>query len=87
MLFRSWVTKLAPSQHVADYMSIHAMLTGVRGIIAPLVAFHAIAHYSLVNVGWFCVALILLGNLTLLPEILASRSLQPAAGPMEDLPE
>ena len=82
-----WVTKLAPSRHVADYMSIHGMLTGVRGIIAPMVAFHAITHYSLVTVGWFCVGLILLGNLTLLPEILASRSLQPAAGPMEDMPE
>ena len=82
-----WVTKLAPSHHVADYMSIHAMLTGVRGIAAPLIAFHAIAHYSLVNVGWFCVGLILLGNLALLPEILASRSLQPATGPTEDLPE
>ncbi len=82
-----WVTKLAPSHQVADYMSIHAMLTGVRGIIAPLVAFHAITHYSLVTVGWFCIGLILLGNLTLLPGILASRSLQPAAGPMEDMPE
>ncbi len=82
-----WVTKLAPAKHVADYMSIHALLTGVRGIIAPLVAFHAIAHYSLVNVGWFCIGLILLGNLTLLPEILANRKLQPAAGPMEDMPE
>jgi MFS family permease len=82
-----WVTKLAPSHSVADYMSIHASLTGVRGIIAPLVAFHAITHYSLVTVGWGCIALILLGNATLLPEILASRKLQPAAGPMEDLPE
>ena len=82
-----WVTKLAPAKHVADYMSIHALLTGVRGIIAPLAAFHAITHYSLLNVGWFCIGLILLGNLMLLPEILASRSLQPAAGPMEDLPE
>ena len=82
-----WVTKLAPARHVADYMSIHALLTGVRGIIAPLVAFHAILHYSLVNVGWFCIGLILLGNLALLPEILASRTLQPAAGPLEDMPE
>ena len=82
-----WVTKLAPSNRVADYMSIHASLTGVRGIIAPLVAFHAIAHYSLVTVGWFCVVLVLLGSAMLLPEIFASRPLQPAAGPMEDLPE
>ena len=82
-----WVTKLAPSQHVADYMSIHALLTGVRGIIAPMIAFHAITHWSLVTVGWFCIGLILLGNLTLLPGILASRKLQPAAGPMEDMPE
>ena len=82
-----WVTKLAPSNRVADYMSVHVSLTGFRGIVAPLVAFHAITHYSLVTVGWCCVALIVLGSATLIPEILASSKLQPAAGPMEDLPE
>lgn len=82
-----WVTKLAPSGRVADYMSIHASLTGLRGIVAPLIAFHAISHYSLAAVGWACVGLIVLGNLALLPEILSARQLEPAAGPLEDLPE
>src|SRR5262245_41604305 len=35
-----WVTKFAPPARVADYMSVHTFLTGVRGVVAPLCAFH-----------------------------------------------
>jgi len=34
-----WVTKFAPPERVADYMSVHTFFTGVRGLIAPLAAF------------------------------------------------
>jgi MFS family permease len=34
-----WVTKFAPPGRVADYMSVHTFFTGVRGVLAPLVAF------------------------------------------------
>ena len=34
-----WVTKLADKHAVAEYMSVHTFLTGVRGLIAPSLAF------------------------------------------------
>jgi MFS family permease len=37
-----WVTKFAPPQRVADYMSVHTFFTGVRGVLAPAVAFFSV---------------------------------------------
>lgn len=34
-----WVTKLAPKHAVAEYMSVHTFLTGMRGLVAPSLAF------------------------------------------------
>ena len=34
-----WVTKMAPAEHVAEYMSLHTFFTGIRGIIAPWLGF------------------------------------------------
>lgn len=34
-----WVTKLAPKHAVAEYMSVHTFLTGLRGLVAPSLAF------------------------------------------------
>ncbi|MBL9179408.1 MAG: MFS transporter [Verrucomicrobiaceae bacterium] len=34
-----WVTKLAPKHAVAEYMSVHTFLTGMRGLIAPSLGF------------------------------------------------
>ena len=33
-----WVTKFAPPERVADYMSVHTFFTGVRGFLAPVTA-------------------------------------------------
>src|SRR5207249_494822 len=41
-----WVTKFAPPEHVADYMSVHTFFTGLRGMLAPLVAFHLVQTYT-----------------------------------------
>lgn len=64
-----WVTKFAPSEHVADYMSVHTFFTGVRGVVAPLAAFHLLHHLSLVTMGWISAWLIILASLLLLPEL------------------
>lgn len=68
-----WVTKVAPPNRVADYMSVHTFFTGVRGVLAPLVAFHALKHFSLPAMGWFSAALIVIATLLLLPEIKTLR--------------
>ena len=44
-----WVTKFAPPGRVADYMSVHTFLTGVRGVAAPLFAFYFAAKVSLMS--------------------------------------
>jgi MFS family permease len=68
-----WVTKIAPEKHVADYMSIHTMLTGVRGIAAPFVAFSLIGVLSISTLAWISAGLILLGTWLLVPEIRSGR--------------
>jgi len=64
-----WVTKLATPDRVADYMSVHTFLTGVRGVIAPLVGFSLAGHFSLAALGGFSAGLILVSCLMLLPEL------------------
>ncbi len=64
-----WVTKFTESERVADYMSVHTFFTGVRGLFAPLVAFHMANHFELATIGWFSAVLIGLSCLVLLPEI------------------
>ncbi len=82
-----WVTKFAPPARVADYMSVHTFFTGVRGVVAPLVAFHFIAGLPLQIVGWICAGLILIGTLLLVPEIKAGNRARPAAALIEEISE
>ncbi|MGV3756170.1 MAG: MFS transporter [Verrucomicrobiota bacterium] len=64
-----WVTKFTAPERVADYMSVHTFFTGVRGLFAPLAAFHLAAHFELATLGWFAATLIGLSCLVLIPEI------------------
>jgi MFS family permease len=64
-----WVTKLAPPERVADYMSVHAFCTGLRGVTAPLVAFYLITLLEVQIIAWISVGSIVLGSLFLIPEL------------------
>lgn len=77
-----WVTKIAPPDRVADYMSVHTFLTGVRGVTAPFIAFNLASKFSLGQLGLFSAALIFVASLMLLPEM--RRGLR--AGPPRVLP-
>lgn len=70
-----WVTKLAPPDRVADYMSIHTFFTGVRGSLAPLVAFGFARHLPITYLGVVSTALIISASLLLLPEARQRRAL------------
>lgn len=63
-----WVTKFAPPEHTAEYMSVHTFLTGVRGVVAPQLAFHAARLLPLSHLALAAAGLILLVSLLLLPE-------------------
>ena len=54
-----WVTKLAPKHAVAEYMSVHTFLTGVRGLVAPYLAFAMIGWMSFETVAVLCSVAIL----------------------------
>ena len=82
-----WVTKFAPPERVTDYMSVHTSLTGLRGVIAPLAAFHLLGIYSVANLGWACATLIVAATLLLLPEISLKWTTRPTAPLVEDVSE
>jgi hypothetical protein len=64
-----WVTKFAPPERIADYMSVHTFFTGLRGAVAPLVAFSLIAVLPVEWMAGISAALILAGTVLLIPEI------------------
>ena len=83
-----WVTKLAPPNRVADYMSVHTFFTGVRGVLAPVIGFSvlasglAIGSLSLISAG-----LIVLSAILLIPTIKQTREEHPTQAVTEELSE
>ena len=82
-----WVTKFAPPDRVADYMSVHTFFTGVRGVVAPVVAFSFVSGMPLHLLGWISVGLIVLGSLFLVPEIKFGKTARPASALVEEVRE
>jgi MFS family permease len=82
-----WVTKFAPENRVADYMSVHTFFTGVRGVLAPLTAFQLARHFELTTLGWFAAILILAGSALLLPEIKFGKRGKRAGALVEEVSE
>jgi MFS family permease len=82
-----WVTKLAPPERVADYMSVHVFFTGLRGVAAPVAAFHLVSVLSLPTIGWLCAGLILVASAMLVPEIRWFRSVRAPGKVVEGVSE
>jgi MFS family permease len=82
-----WVTKFAPPHRVADYMSVHTFLTGVRGVLAPLVGFYLINRFAVTSVAAVSGTLILAATLLLIPEIKFGRRAPKAAALVEEVSE
>jgi MFS family permease len=82
-----WVTKFAPPERVADYMSVHTFFTGVRGVVAPLVAFQLVSGLSLNVMGWVSAGLILVGTSFLIPEIKFGKGARRATALVEEVSE
>lgn len=62
-----WVTKIAPHEHIADYMSVHTFLAGLRGLAAPFIAYYLIAKLTPVAIAYVGMGSIIVGTLLLLP--------------------
>jgi MFS family permease len=82
-----WVTKFAPPPRVADYMSVHTFLTGVRGVLAPLCAFYLVAHLAPWKLAVLSSGLILAASALLLPEIQWGRKARPSTALVEEISE
>ncbi|MDB6053971.1 MAG: Major Facilitator Superfamily protein [Verrucomicrobiales bacterium] len=64
-----WVTKFAPPERVAGYMSVHTFATGVRGVVAPVLSYFLISFCSIQAIGLVSVCLIMIATVLLLMEI------------------
>ena len=64
-----WVTKVAPEEHVAEYMSVHTFTTGIRGVIAPFLGFWLITVTSPANIAIAAACLMGVASLFILPEV------------------
>lgn len=82
-----WVTKIAPPEHVTDYMAVHTFTTGIRGVLAPLVAFQAVQRFLPVQMGWVAAGMIVLSCLILIPEIKAWKPKAIGVAIPEDVPD
>jgi MFS family permease len=82
-----WVTKFAPPPRVADYMSVHTFFTGVRGVLAPAVAFFSVQRFSLGVMAGVSAALIVAASLLLLPEIKFGRRARRGVALVEEISE
>ena len=63
-----WVTKIAPDEHVAEYMSVHTFMTGLRGVAAPAIGFALLKQFGS-GVALFSTALMIFACVIILPEV------------------
>ncbi len=69
-----WVTKYAPRERTAEFMSVHTFLTGLRGVVGPLVAFYAVLVMPVWHVALTAAGLIFLATVMLVPLLRMGRS-------------
>lgn len=69
ILWNLWVTRFADGDRVIEYMSVHGFLTGLRGVLAPVLAFTAAEHLGPEWVAWVASALIVAGTVMIWPEM------------------
>ncbi len=82
-----WVTKFSTPDRVADYMSVHTFFTGIRGVLAPVVAFQLVGLVSLPTLGWISAGIIALACVVLFPEISHGQRGRSVPVVAEDIPE
>ncbi|MCU0795743.1 MAG: hypothetical protein MUF31_07375 [Akkermansiaceae bacterium] len=69
ILWTLWTTRFAPADRLMEYQSVHGFLTGVRGVLAPLIAFGMAGNLGPETVGWLSSGLLVAATLMIAPEI------------------
>ena len=67
VMWQLWVTKIAPPDQTAAYMSVHSAFTGIRGLLAPFLGYALLQWSGPVIVGWVAAALIGAATIIFLP--------------------
>ncbi len=67
ILWMLWVVQLAPPDQLSTYTGIHTFFTGVRGALAPFVAYLLVGQSDPKLVGWIAAAIITIGICIMLP--------------------
>lgn len=67
ILWTLYVTKIAPPDKVAAYMSVHSFLTGTRMALAPFIGYSVIHYTHPAMAAWIAMVLICISNLIFLP--------------------
>lgn len=78
ILWMLWTTRFADAERVSEYQSVHSFLTGVRGVLAPFIAYACLQHLGPVAVAIIASVLLLGGTLIITPEIRAEFQKKPA---------
>ncbi len=76
LMWSLWVIKFAPPGRVADYMGLHTFFTGIRAVLAPLLAFAVVERLELSTVAIAAAALMLLSAALLVPEARNERQMR-----------
>jgi len=64
-----WVTKFSKPEYVAEYMSVHTFLTGIRGIGSPFIAFPLALIIGPTWIGIVGGSMILIATMMIAPKI------------------
>lgn len=67
ILWNLYVTKIAPPDQVAAYMSVHSFLTGVRMVLAPVIGYTVMDFSHPIFAAWIALLLIGISTLIFLP--------------------
>ena len=55
-----WVTKFAPPEETAKYMSVHTFTTGVRGTLGPGLGYVCVEHLGMRTTSWIAAGLVVI---------------------------
>ena len=59
-------------------------VSGLRGVVAPLVAFNLVAYVSIGALGWVCAAMIVAASLILVAEVRGRKAADPGTKLIEE---
>jgi MFS family permease len=67
ILWTLYVTKIAPPDKVASYMSVHGFLTGLRMALAPIIGYTVVQYSHPAFAAWLALGMIGLSSIIFLP--------------------